>query len=355
VITDMLGRLGESHLSLIPGEAVPDPSAAQPETGESAGWSGVTLRRLGDHVLVTELGPGSPGERTGIRTGWALLRTNSDTTARLLERARITPEGSTARRQAEMRVVARLQGMLSRGAPGDTVLAVFHDAGDAEAERAIVLEEAPGSVVQFGNLPPMRVRVDHRRIESADGCVSYVYLGLWMPAAMPEVERAIDADSSCAGLVLDLRGNPGGVGGLAMRIGGLLLNEPVDLGTMRSRTTTLKFAVNPRRVRTGGEPASPFPGRVAIIVDEFSMSTSEIVAASLQEIGRARIFGVPTTGQALPSGMVRLPSQDVLLHAVADYRTPGGKRVEGEGVQPDEIVPLTRSDLLAGRDAPLDA
>ncbi len=51
----------------------------------------------------------------------------------------------------------------------------------------------------------------------------------------------------------------------------------------------------------------------------------------------------------------RLPTGDVLLHVIADFVAPDGRRVEGRGVIPDEPVPLRREDLLAGRDAPLEA
>jgi len=51
----------------------------------------------------------------------------------------------------------------------------------------------------------------------------------------------------------------------------------------------------------------------------------------------------------------RLPSGDVFVHAVADFTDPDGRRVEGAGVVPDDIVPLTVADLLAGKDAPLEA
>ena len=355
LLSRMLARLGESHMAIIPGEAVPDQAAVPTAPADSPGWSGIGLRLVSDELLVTEVEQGSPAERLGIREGWILRSAGSISADSLVELAATTPEASVARRDSEMRVVALMQMRLRDGSPGDTVQAVFTNERGAAVTSAIELAEPTGDFVRFGNLPTMRVRSEHERITTPGGCASYVYLSVWMPVAMPAVERAIDADSACAGLILDLRGNPGGVAGLVMRIGGLVLNEPVHLGIMQSRTYELKFAVNPRRVRAGGEPASPYSGRMAILVDELSLSTSEIVAGSLQEIGRARVFGTGTTGQALPSGMIRLPSGDVLLHAVADYRTPGGKRVEGTGVVPDEVVLVTRADLLAGKDAPLEA
>jgi carboxyl-terminal processing protease len=78
-------------------------------------------------------------------------------------------------------------------------------------------------------------------------------------------------------------------------------------------------------------------------------------AAALQSLGRARVFGERTPGQALPALATKLPTGDVLMHVVADFVTPDGARLEGKGVLPDEVVPLTRRDIVSGRDAPLEA
>jgi C-terminal processing protease CtpA/Prc len=53
--------------------------------------------------------------------------------------------------------------------------------------------------------------------------------------------------------------------------------------------------------------------------------------------------------------MHALPSEDVFVHAVADFRDPTGSRIEGAGVIPDEIVPITQADLSKNFDAPLEA
>ena len=55
-------------------------------------------------------------------------------------------------------------------------------------------------------------------------------------------------------------------------------------------------------------------------------------------LGRATIIGEATAGQALPAVLATLPNGDLLLHAVADFSTPDGSRLEGQGVRPDVIV-----------------
>ena len=116
---------------------------------------------------------------------------------------------------------------------------------------------------------------------------------------------------------------------------------------------TQGFVANPRRADVSGRRVSPFAGALAIVVDSLSMSTSEIFAAGMQAVGRARLFGENTPGLALPAVMVRLPTGDVLMHVFADFTDPTGRRIEGAGVVPDVAVPLSRADLRRGLDAPV--
>lgn len=140
-----------------------------------------------------------------------------------------------------------------------------------------------------------------------------------------------------------------------MGVAGHFVDEVIPLGTMTSRDNEIRFVTNPRRVDSRGRPVQVFDGPLAVLVDRMSASTSEIFAAGLQGIGRARIFGDRTPGQALPSVLVRLPNQDVLQYAIANFTAPDGSRIEGRGVLPDEETPLTRRALLEGRDPPLEA
>jgi carboxyl-terminal processing protease len=176
-----------------------------------------------------------------------------------------------------------------------------------------------------------------------------------MTALADDFDRAIGALRDCSGIVVDLRGNPGGLGFMVAGVGGHFLDSAVSLGTMRTRSGELRFVVNPRRATAGGQPVRPYAGPLAILVDPLTGSTSEVFAAGMQAIGRARVFGETSAGQALPAMATRLPTGDVLLHVTADLVAPDGRRVEGRGVVPDEVVPLERRNLLAARDAPLEA
>ena len=142
---------------------------------------------------------------------------------------------------------------------------------------------------------------------------------------------------------------------MVMGFGGYFVDSTVSLGTMRTRDLALNFVINPRRLRVNGHDTGPFKGKVAILTDPMTASTSEIFATGMQRIGRAHVFGERSATAALPALMQLLPSEDVFVHAVADFRDPSGGRIEGAGVIPDELVPLTQADLSKNVDAPLQA
>ena len=142
---------------------------------------------------------------------------------------------------------------------------------------------------------------------------------------------------------------------MLMGISGQFVTERKALGVMKTRDSELKFTANPRIVSASGQRVQPYGGPVAILVDAMSGSASECFTGGMQSIGRARVFGQVSMGQALPALFDRLPNGDVLIHAYGDFVTATGTRLEGRGVIPDEIVPLRREDLLEGRDRTLEA
>ncbi len=138
-------------------------------------------------------------------------------------------------------------------------------------------------------------------------------------------------------------------------VAGHLFDQQVVLGRMKTRDTELEFAANPRVVTADGRRVVPFAGPVALLVDELTASASECFAGGLQSLGRVRVFGRTTAGQALPASTKRLPNGDLLMYVVGDFVTGTGRRLEGEGVIPDEKVTLDPALLTAGRDPDLEA
>lgn len=347
-ISTLLSRLGESHFGVLPGEAM-DAGAAP--TADRAGDVGIEVRFLDSTLVVTRIEPGAPALSSGIRPGWVIDEID---TLRVLDALRAASNVAPgARRFALVRLTLNLNMRLT-GPAGGTIRIVARDGANARRELRLPLRETPGQVVEYGALPPLRVQFESRRLTSSDGCVGVIRFNIFMTPVMPQFEDAMAGMRPCGGIVLDLRGNLGGVGAMIMGMTGHFFTKPETLGTMRLRDATMRYVANPIRVTRTGAALAPYEGHVAVLIDELSASTTEILAAALQRLGRARIFGGPSAGQALPAIVTKLPNGDRLMYVIGDFAGPGGVRLEGTGVIPDVTTPLSRQALLAGRDEALE-
>jgi hypothetical protein len=190
---------------------------------------------------------------------------------------------------------------------------------------------APDSkMVTFGNLPQMELTFETKRLASGVGYIRFNEF-LDPVSVMPKFEKAVKEYAGAPGIILDLRGNRGGIGIMAMGIAGFFVSESgKQLGEMTMNEGSLKFVIFPR--------AETYKGKLAILVDSGSASTTEILAQGMQDLGRARIFGTLTAGAALPSDIVKLPNGDRFQFAEASYTSVKGKVLEGNGVTPDVEV-----------------
>jgi len=335
ILQEMLGRLKQSHFAIIPAPvySVIDDSEGGP------GSTGIDARVLEGHAIVTGVDPGSPAEKQGVRPGWQIERTHGIDLDPLIKQVGSNP--AIHELQLNRAVLARLSGPV-----GGTMEAAFLDGSDKTIELKLNLTAPRGVLSSFGNLPTQHVWFENKRI----GSTAYVRFNLFLdlPRVMAGFQQTVESCKPCDGLIIDLRGNPGGIGGMAMGMAGFLVDKPNQrLGTMYLRDSTLNFVVNPR--------AEVFTGPVAVLVDSNSASTSEIFAGGLKDLGRARIFGTKTAAAALPSAFERLPNGDGFQYALANYISQGGQPLEGLGVTPDVVVELTRSALLAGHDPVVDS
>lgn len=341
LLAEALANIPDSHFYIIPARVATTDEPGKTKS-DGRGTTGLAIRVADGNVVAWRVEQGSPAWTAGIRPGQQITRVGTKDVDSALKRVRALPEKAQPRALADM--LHSMNGLLTPSV-GDTVNVIVENA------KKYDLAAIPGSgrVSQFGNLPPIAGLVREARIPSKSprGCVGLVAFNIWLPALASDLDQAVDSVRNCDGIIVDLRGNPGGVGAMVMGFGGYFVDSTRSLGAMRTRQVTLNFVINPR--------SSTFAGPLAILVDPMTASTSEIFAAGMQRIGRAKVFGETSAGAALPALMERLPSGDVFVHAVADFTDPMGRRIEGAGAVPDELVPVKVSDLAAGRDAPLDA
>jgi carboxyl-terminal processing protease len=334
-IRDMLARLGQSHFTLL--TSAPDVDAPR-----GSGTVPFDVRVTPAGVLVTRM---QTGIDASIRPGDTILRIDErDATDLLADVAADDP------RRSEMswrRVRRALSGAVA------TPVALTVQAPGAEPRDVLVTRVAePGEEVRVGNLPPLRAYLEAvERTTTSGRRVGVIRFNVWMASIAEPFAFAVDRFRQADGLVVDLRGNPGGLADMIRGLAGHLVSEPAVLGRMRMRGLDLEFRVNPRRSTMDGRSVEPYGGPVAILVDELTASASECFAGGLQALGRARVFGTRTAGQALPAATQQLATGDVLLYAVGDFVTSAGRRLEGAGVTPDVEVALAPETLAAGRDA----
>lgn len=203
------------------------------------------------------------------------------------------------------------------------------------------------TAVQFGNLPGTHLEFETRTLAGGAGYIRFNEF-LDPVTLMPRLAAALHDFAAAPGIVLDLRGNPGGLGLMAAGVAGFFVSESGhQLGEMKMNGTTLRFPVFPR--------AGAYTGKLAILLDAASASTTEIFAQGLQDLHRARIFGTRSAGAALPSDIIRLANGDGFEYPTASYTSVNGRILEGNGVIPDVEVSRTPASAVSGDDPVIDA
>ena len=345
VMSDMLGRLKQTHFGIVPGEAYKelDQKDDEGKSSPSEGDPGLDVRLVDGHTLVTFVTPDSPAAAKGVKLGWEILRIDGKELAPGMAKVHAAIGSALMAELIETRSVEeRMRGPIDK-----TVDVEFLDGKDRKVKLKLGRTGPRGIETVVGSLPPLHFWMDAHKIQPDIGYVTF-NMFFEPDAVASSVQKIMSQCSDCKGFIIDLRGNPGGLGGMAMGLAGWFTSQSgLRLGTMYLRSTSLKFAVFPR--------AEPFRGPLAVLVDGCSASTAEIFAGGMQDLKRARVFGTHTAGAALPSWFTKLPNGDGFQYAVANYISEGGKPLEGVGVTPDQEVKLTRHQLLEGQDPALDA
>lgn len=340
VMSEALERLGQTHFAIIPSELERD--LKNPRRGP--GVLGMDVRLLDGRVVVSNVPDGLPAAAAGVKPGWIVEKVDGKPVKTILDAAGVAY--AKTRQLVSMYKIRAVESRL-HARVGSAIAVDFLDEHDKPVRHELKACEPVGVPATFGHLPTLYVRFVARRI---DRTVEYVSLNAFFDAVhvLEQFGQAIEAGRDADGLIVDLRGNPGGVGAMSFAMGGWLVDKPgLKLGTMITRGGSLNFTLFPR--------PRPYRKPVAILVDELSMSTAEIMAGGLKDLGLARVFGTRTPGAALPSMVVLLPNGDRFQFAIANYVSAGGQPLEGAGVQPDVETPLTRAALLEGRDPALEA
>jgi carboxyl-terminal processing protease len=364
LLQEMLNRLGQSHFNIIPPESIPsvasDDDEADPEAGgkepEAAlrSYEGlevaermqhglrVDLRVINRAVVITRVDVGSTAEAAGLRPGFALQSVDGVSMRSIL---RMMERNVVFQPQSRNQISAEILFGFINGAPRTKVDLVYLDGANRVHRISVNREKLKGEMSPpFQSLPAQFLEFESKRLK---GGVGYIRVNLFLLPVMEKFCEALRSMNDAPGIVLDLRGNRGGLLGVIYGISGMLESRAVPLGTMRTRAGYMEFKVFPQK--------GAYRGQLVILIDRTSQSASEILTSGLKEWGRALVVGEQSSGSTLPSAAKALPTGAILQYAIADFWTPGGNRLEGVGVNPDINVKLDRRGLLSGRDPQLQA
>jgi carboxyl-terminal processing protease len=331
IMNQALERLRVSHFGVT---GPLDDAGAQDDPGEAG--IGVETRVVGAAVIVTRVEAKSPAEAAKLRLGDELVKVGDVVLApKVADLAKKLGKSSLVSLYQARWVQSQIDG-----APGSEVALSVRS---GKATRTVRVPRAHvGKPVALGNLGNHYLIYESRAVEPD---VGYIRLSMFLDPAtvVPAIAKDLAGFDKARGVIVDFRGNPGGLAPMATGIAGYLITDQnKKLGTMRTRQASLDFVINPQTTH--------YAGKLAILVDDLSASTSEIFAGGMQELGRGKVFGRRTPGAALPSVIEQLPNGDRFQYAIADYVSSSGKLLEGAGVTPDVAVTLDLQALRAGKD-----
>ena len=300
------------------------------------GWA---LQMIGDKCYVVAVKPGSDAEGKNLRPGDEILLLGDNAPTRDV----LWKLWYFLRYQPGISMVVRGAGGESRAL---TIMAkirkgkaVYNVGSTTGADRMDLIRQWETEARLFR----------HRYVETDQ-------LLIWrMPSFDGDkvMDDMMDKAKNREALILDLRGNPGGLESALLRLTGYLFDHDIKLGDIKSRTETKPLIAKTRGVNR------VFKGKLVVMVDSESGSSAEILARIVQLEKRGTVIGDRTSGSVMralefehKSGLDRIFYYGVSV-TIADLILPDGKTLERVGVTPDELLLPLPADLAAGRDTVL--
>ncbi len=304
---------------------------------------GFTVDDMDGQSVVTSVIPGTAAARAGIEPGMVVLRVDD------------TP---VAERIAEIRK-KRLPSSSERATRWFIYNRVF--AGPPDTAVKVELKRADGSVFEanarrqiYSEAPQVTTHV------LPSGNVYIRFDGFQHPITR-EFRAALQKFRGAPGLIVDLRRNGGGDLAVLLPIAGYFFGKKTLFAKDSTRTgKPLSSYVGlfklPLQLYVGRAGEQIYSGPVVILVDAHSASSSEVFAAGMQDTLRAKVIGSQSCGCVLGIAKPRvMKGGGVLEMSEVLWFSPKGRKLEGTGIIPDQLVTPTMFDLQRGRDAVLAA
>jgi carboxyl-terminal processing protease len=336
VLDRMTGELRDAHTR------VDSPARVALRKRDESITLGFSFVEIDGRLVVTGVNGEADAWWAGVRAGMTVVSIAGEPAMAAYEKLRADTRYDSTERSRHQRAVRRLM------------------TGDLGTKVAFTFERADGTrfdATLTRRKITVRAGASHRVLPSGFG---YLRLTQWTLTATSRVIEGLEELKATPGLVIDLRGNPGGSVHAVNRLLERFFSKRTELGRSVTRTgepVSLLFGaveiVKLRSVVEGREDA--YNGPVVILQNAGSASGSELFAGTMQAAGRAKVVGQQSCGCLLGFlGYARVPGGGDLAYSEVGFVLPNGKRIEGEGVIPDHTVVPTAVDMQQNRDRTLE-
>lgn len=182
---------------------------------------------------------------------------------------------------------------------------------------------------------------------SVEDEIGYIQISSFISSTVPnEFLEALENTSKSKGLIIDLRGNTGGLLSNAVFIANLF----IDKGRLVSIVGRNGYRYDVMAKDTNVGIQKP----VVILVDETSASATEIFAGAMKDYHRAKLVGTKTYGKGMVQKIIPMPNETGLNLTIARYLTPNGADINKRGISPDYKVHFTKNDMETKTDSQLE-
>jgi carboxyl-terminal processing protease len=304
---------------------------------------GFSVDELDGKTVVTSVLPGSNAAHAGIDTGMVVVRVDGTPIGERIAEVAKTRLPSSTERATRWFVYNRVFA----GSPGTSVnVALQRD--DGSTFEATVARE-----VRY--TPP---DVETRVLPSGN---VYIRFDIFQHPVVKEFRQALEKFRDAPGLIVDLRSNGGGDLEVLLPIASYFFDKKTLFAKDSTRSGKPLSAYGglfrlPLQLYVGRSGSQLYSGPLTILVDSHSASSSEVFAGGMQDTHRAKIIGSQSCGCVLGIAKPRvMKGGGVLEMSEVLWFTPKGRRLEGTGIVPDQVVLPTVTDLQYKRDPVLAA
>jgi carboxyl-terminal processing protease len=357
-LKDMAAALGDSHtIVLTPRETVDRRRFVSTRIG-------LQINLVDNRIAISDVEPDSPAARAGIRAGDILLSAGATrfdgafiraavTDARLLHGDVLAGDGPEAlpgdvRDSERIRVLRGVRRELRRVAGPATGGAL-----------AVDVVRADGALLRTVLVPTATARPPSADMRWLDGQVAVIRFSRFAPELRPELEVALEESSKARAVIVDLRGNGGGLIEMFRWFTGRFLAEERLVMRSMSRDRVDGKTQNVTDMHVGpdrSDPASrPLSQPLAVLVDARTGSAAELAAVTFAEQRAALLVGEPTCGCVVGVRVEYvLPDGGGVRVAETGFVSAHGARLEGAPTVPTVRIDPTLADLRSGRDVVLE-